>query len=107
MRERGGWVYILASKRNGTLYLGVTGGLIARVAAHREGTGSSFVRRYGATNLVWYEFHDRIENAIQRETSLKRWRRKWKLDLIEEKNPQWKDLYEDMVAPRPLPDWAK
>ena len=107
MRERGGWVYILASKRNGTLYLGVTGGLIARVAAHREGAGSSFVRRYGATNLVWYEFHDRIENAIQRETSLKRWRRKWKLDLIEEKNPQWKDLYEDMVAPRPLPDWAK
>ena len=105
MQESGGWVYILASRRNGTLYTGVTSALVSRIADHREGKGSRFTERYGVTRLVWYEFHSSIEIAIQRETSIKRWRRKWKLDLIEQANPQWHDLYEALVAPPP--DWAK
>ncbi len=107
MREYGGWVYMLASKRNGTLYVGVTSELVGRVGEHRDGTGSAFTRRYAVTKLVWHEFHERIESAIQRETSIKRWRRRWKLDLIEKNNPQWRDLYEEMVAPQPLPRWAR
>ena len=107
MHEYGGWVYILASKRNGTLYTGVTNDLIGRVAAHKDGVGSKFTRRYGVTLLVWYEVHQRIEAAIQRETSIKRWNRKWKLDLIEKDNPEWDDLYEKLVATPPLPEWAR
>jgi putative endonuclease len=90
------WVYIMASKRNGTLYLGVTSELPERVQMHREGHGSKFVTKYGVTRLVWYEEHDLIANAIQRETSLKRWPRKWKLALIEKLNPEWRDLYFDL-----------
>ncbi len=105
--EHGGWVYILASRRNGTLYTGVTNDLVGRATAHREGVGSKFTRKYGVALLVWHEFHDRIENAIQRETSIKRWPRKWKVDLIEKQNPQWRDLYETLTAAPPLPDWAK
>ena len=88
-----GYVYLMASKRNGTLYLGVTSNLVERVSAHKEGRGSAFVRKYNVTTLVWFEEHALIVNAIQRETSLKRWPRKWKLALIEERNPDWKDLY--------------
>ena len=88
-----GYVYLMASKRNGTLYLGVTSNLVERVSAHKEGRGSSFVQKYNVTTLVWFEEHALIVNAIQRETSLKRWPRKWKLALIEERNPDWKDLY--------------
>ncbi len=107
MRELGGWVYILASKRNGTLYTGVTNDLIGRVVAHKEGVGSKFTRTHAVIWLVWCEPHDRIENAIQRETSIKRWPRKWKLDLIEKDNPDWRDLFEDLTAPKPLPEWAR
>ena len=107
MRAYGGWVYILASKRNGTLYTGVTNDLISRVAAHREGVGSKFTRKFGVTWLVWHELHDRIEGAIQRETSIKRWPRKWKLDLIEKDNPEWHDLFEKLIQPPPLPEWAR
>ena len=107
MREFGGWVYILASKRNGTLYTGVTNDLISRVAAHKEGVGSMFTRKYSVTRLVWFEPHNRIENAIQRETSIKRWPRKWKLDLIEKDNPEWRDLFEELTKTPELPDWAK
>ncbi len=82
MRDYGGWVYILASRRNGTLYTGVTNNLIGRVADHKAGVASTFTRTYGVCVLVWCEPHGRIENAIQRETSIKRWPRKWKLDLI-------------------------
>jgi putative endonuclease len=92
MSRPGGYVYILASKRNGTLYLGVTSNLPARVDAHREGRGSQFVRKYGVFTLVWYEYHPLYAAAIQRETSLKRWNRAWKLRLIEEMNPNWDDL---------------
>lgn len=92
-----GHVYILASKRNGTLYIGVTNNLAARVFAHRDGRGSTFTRKYGVKILVWYETYDMVTDAIQRETSLKRWPRKWKLDLIEKFNPDWDDLYETLL----------
>ncbi|MDE2134520.1 MAG: GIY-YIG nuclease family protein [Alphaproteobacteria bacterium] len=93
---RRGFVYIMASKRNGTLYLGVTSNLGERVTQHREGRGSDFVKRYKVTMLVWYEEWALITDAIQRETSLKRWPRKWKLALIEKMNPDWRDLYGDL-----------
>ena len=93
---RRGFVYIMASKRNGTLYLGVTSDLLERVTQHREGRGSDFVKRYKVTMLVWYEEWALITDAIQRETSLKRWPRKWKLALIEKMNPDWRDLYGDL-----------
>ena len=93
---RRGFVYIMASKRNGTLYLGVTSDLLARVTQHREGRGSDFVKRYKVTMPVWYEEWALITDAIQRETSLKRWPRKWKLALIEKMNPDWRDLYGDL-----------
>jgi putative endonuclease len=93
---RRGYVYIMASKRNGTLYLGVTSNLGERVAQHKEGRGSDFVKRYKVTMLVWYEEWALIADAIQRETSLKRWPRKWKLELIERMNPEWRDLYGDL-----------
>ena len=89
-----GFVYILASKRNGTLYTGITSDLHGRIQAHREGRGSKFVKKYGATRLVWFEEYPLYADAIQRETSLKRWKRDWKLALIEEMNPDWNDLLE-------------
>ena len=87
-----GFVYILASKRNGTLYTGITSDLAERVLAHREGRGSAFVNKYGVTRLVWYQEYPLYADAIQRETSLKRWKRAWKLALIEKANPDWNDL---------------
>jgi len=89
-----GFVYLLASKRNGTLYLGVTSNLFGRVAAHRLGRGSAFVKKYDVTRLVWFEEHRLYVDAIQRETSLKRWKRAWKIALIERINPNWDDLLE-------------
>jgi putative endonuclease len=93
MARPGGTVYILASKRNGTLYTGITFDVEARIAAHREGRGSQFVKKYGVYMLVWYEHHPMYSAAIQRETNIKRWKRAWKLRLIEEHNPNWEDLY--------------
>ncbi len=92
------WVYIMASRRNGTLYIGVTKNLGERVTEHQEGRGSQFCRRYGVTTLVWYERHDLVVDAIQRETSLKRWKRAWKIALIEKLNPDWRDLSEDNLS---------
>jgi putative endonuclease len=94
---KGGTVYILASKRNGTLYIGVTSDLPGRMYEHREGLVAGFTRQYGVKLLVWYESHKRIEDAIQREKNLKHWVRRWKLALIEKTNPQWRDLYSDML----------
>lgn len=91
--EAGGWVYILASARNGTLYTGSARDLAARVYQHREFLMGGFTRKYGVTRLVWFEAHDRVAAAYAREKSIKRWRRKWKLDLIEAMNRQWLDLY--------------
>lgn len=86
-------VYIMASQRHGTLYVGVTSNLIQRVWQHREGVVEGFTRQYGVKTLVWYELHETMESAIQREKRLKKWLRRWKVDLIEERNPRWKDLW--------------
>ncbi len=88
-------VYILASKRNGTLYIGVTNDLIRRVAEHRSGTIAGFTKKYGVHLLVYAEFHETMPHAIVRET--KKWRHEWKLDLIEKNNPTWRDLYDELA----------
>jgi len=87
------WVYIMASRQHGTLYVGITNDLAARIFAHKQGRGSQFVRRYSVTRLVWYELYERSDEAIAREKQLKKWRRDWKTRLIEEMNPVWSDLY--------------
>ena len=87
------FVYILCSKRNGTLYVGATTDLVRRVWEHKEGGVSSFTRKYGVTRLVYVEPHASIEDAAARERQLKKWNRAWKLKLIESKNPDWDDLY--------------
>lgn len=90
------YVYILASARNGTLYVGVTNDLSRRVTEHKDGISAAFVRRYGVHRLVYAEAHDDIREAIAQEKRIKRWRRAWKLELIESMNPDWRDLYEDL-----------
>ena len=90
-------VYILSSKRNGTLYIGVTSDLVQRVWQHKNDFVDGFTKRYGVHNLVWYEVHDTMESAITREKALKKWYRAWKLRLIEESNPSWRDLYSEIV----------
>lgn len=97
MREHLYFVYILASERNGTLYVGVTNDLIGRVAEHREGAVPGFTKRHDIKLLVYFEEHDEIEEAIRREKRIKRWRRAWKLALIEAGNPQWHDLWPDLT----------
>jgi len=91
------YVYILSSDRNGTLYIGVTSDLTKRVYEHRFKTIAGFTRKYNAHQLVYYEIADDINSAIAREKLLKSWNRKWKLDLIEENNPQWEDLYLSII----------
>jgi putative endonuclease len=95
-------VYIMASKRNGTLYIGVTSDLISRGHDHRQGRFDGFAKKYGCKTLVWWEQHYDINEAIAREKQLKAWERKWKLALIEGNNPTWRDLYEDFLLPRHL-----
>ncbi len=97
MFERTYWVYILASGRNGTLYVGVTNNLSRRVWEHREGRGGEFTSRYGVKLLVYYETFPDVRNAIQREKNIKKWPRRWKLDLIETLNREWRDLYEELA----------
>jgi putative endonuclease len=94
---RVGYVYILASKPYGTLYIGVTNDIDRRVFQHREGKASRFTKRYGVTRLVWFEEWPTVPEAIQRETSLKRWKRDWKIDLINKTNPDWRDLYQALA----------
>ena len=90
-------VYILASKRNGTLYVGVTSNLVRRVWEHKNDLVGGFTKRYGVHMLAWYERHETMESAIYREKALKEWKRVWKLALIEKGNPAWRDLYEDLA----------
>ncbi|HEY1752840.1 MAG TPA: GIY-YIG nuclease family protein [Caulobacteraceae bacterium] len=92
-------VYMLASRRHGTLYVGVTSDLISRVARHKAGEFEGFTKKYGVTRLVWYETHEVITHAIQREKSLKKYRRAWKINLIERENPEWHDLFPGLLAP--------
>ena len=89
-------VYILASSRNGTLYVGVTSDLIARAWQHKNSVADGFTNKYAVYYLVWYELHERMETAIAREKAIKKWNRTWKLKLIEKSNPEWKDLYNDI-----------
>jgi putative endonuclease len=90
------YVYILASRRNGTLYIGVTSDLPKRVYEHKQELIDGFTKKYGVHALVYYEAHDNIEEAITREKQIKKWERAWKLKLIEEMNPEWDDLYEQI-----------
>ncbi|RRQ21628.1 GIY-YIG nuclease family protein [Thiohalobacter thiocyanaticus] len=90
-------VYILASRRNGTLYTGVTSDLVKRVWEHRNHVVEGFTCMYGVDMLVWYEPHESMDAAIRREKAIKKWRRVWKLRMIEEMNPQWRDLYSDLL----------
>ena len=97
MQERIPCVYILASKRNGTLYIGVTSDLPSRIWQHKNNQVAGFTQRYGVHTLVWYEVHGSMESAIAREKALKEWRRAWKIELIEGINPYWRDLYPDIL----------
>jgi|TARA_R110000744_G_scaffold322033_1_gene428042 putative endonuclease len=92
------FVYMLASSRNGTLYTGVTSNLETRIWQHKNDTFPGFSRKYGCKRLVWFECHDDIAEAILREKRIKRWRRAWKLDLIETGNPDWTDLYPGLLS---------
>ena len=89
-------VYIMASRPDGSLYIGVTSNLVQRVAQHRAGLVQGFTSRYNIKLLVWYEAHETMRSAIAREKALKKWRRAWKAELIEQANPLWRDLYDDL-----------
>ena len=100
-REFSPTVYLLASRRNGTLYTGVTSNLMARIHQHREGLIAGFTKKHGIKMLVWFEQHATMDSAITREKRIKKWERAWKLELIEADNPAWCDLAEDFGF-RPL-----
>jgi putative endonuclease len=91
-----GWLYIVASKRNGTIYLGVTSDLRQRIWQHREGVIEGFSKQYGCTKMVWFEYFENLHDARAQEWRMKKWKRSWKLDLIEKNNPQWLDLWDDI-----------
>ncbi|MEW6455242.1 MAG: GIY-YIG nuclease family protein [Acidobacteriota bacterium] len=90
------YVYILCNKRNGTLYTGITSDLVKRVYEHKNNLVNGFTKKYNVHRLVWYEIHETAETAILREKQIKKWERKWKLELIEKYNPEWNDLYENI-----------
>ncbi|MGA2526596.1 MAG: GIY-YIG nuclease family protein [Smithellaceae bacterium] len=91
------YVYILASQKNGTLYVGVTSNLTKRVYEHKHNFIDGFTKKYNVHDLVYYKYYSKVEEAILREKQIKKWNRKWKLRLIEEKNPAWSDLYNEIV----------
>jgi putative endonuclease len=95
---RDGWVYIMANRPFGSLYVGVTNNIARRSWEHRFGVFDGFTKRYRLTMLVYTEWHEEILRAIQRETSIKHWPRRWKINLIETQNPEWRDLYESLLA---------
>ena len=99
--EKNYYVYILASKRNGTLYIGITSNLIKRVWEHKEKIADSFTKKYDVDKLVYVEYFRDPENAIKREKRLKKYKRQWKINLIEKDNPQWKDLYDMFLSGYP------
>lgn len=94
----GGWVYIMTNKLNGTLYVGVTNNLVRRVWEHREGVVDGFTRSYRLKRLVYFEEHDNISAAIQREKAIKGWSRRWKVELIEGHNAEWRDLFDEIAV---------
>lgn len=89
-------VYILASKRNGTLYTGVTSNLVQRIWQHKNGEIDGFTKKYGVYTLVYFELHESMYDAIAREKAINKWKREWKLNLIESKNPYWRDLWDEI-----------
>ncbi len=91
-------VYLLASKRNGTLYTGVTSNLVKRVWEHKHHSVEGFTKKYSVERLIWYEVHETMESAITREKAIKSWKRAWKIHAIEAVNPQWQDLYSDLLG---------
>ncbi len=91
------YVYIMASKKNGTLYIGMTNDLIRRVWQHKNNVHEGFTKKYGVHHLVWYEATNDVKGAIQREKQMKKWNRQWKINLIEKENPKWEDLYEGLL----------
>ncbi|MCG8511296.1 MAG: GIY-YIG nuclease family protein [Rhodospirillales bacterium] len=93
-----GYVYILASGKNGTLYIGVTSDLVARVWQHKQAEVEGFTKRYDIKTLVYFEVFDSIEDAIAREKAMKKWRRAWKIRHIEKANPDWRDLYDEIAG---------
>lgn len=95
---KGGFVYIMASRRNGTIYVGSTVHLVQRAWQHRTGAIEGFTREHGCNLLVWYEVHDDLQQARWRERQIKKWNRSWKLKLIEEMNPHWADLYDAITG---------
>jgi putative endonuclease len=95
--EKAYYVYLLASCRYGTLYLGVTSNLVKRVWQHREGFVEGFAKKYGVKQLVWFESHEDARSAITREKQLKKWNRSWKIKLLQQENPLWRDLYDDIA----------
>jgi putative endonuclease len=108
--EKAGYVYIMANRKNGTIYIGVTSDLIKRLYEHREGLVAGFTKRYGCKRLVWFEAFDEIQQARQRELQMKEWMRAWKIKRIEEQNLGWDDLYPTLFeagsagpGPRPSP----
>ena len=96
MRDLQPTVYLLASRRNGTLYVGVTSDLIKRMAEHRDGLIEGFTKDYGVNRLVWFEQHATMDAAILREKRIKKWKREWKINLIREQNADWRDLAVDL-----------
>lgn len=92
-----GWVYILTNRRNGTLHIGVTSNLPQRIEQHREGLVGGFAKKYGLKMIVWYEHFDNLHDARHREVQMKEWRRAWKIEVIEAMNPEWRDLYSDLL----------
>ena len=90
-------VYLLASRRNGTLYVGVTSNLVKRIWEHKNNVVQGFTQKYGVHMLVWFELHETMESAIRREKAIKEWKRDWKLKLIEQQNPAWRDLYSEIL----------
>ncbi|MEK7070926.1 MAG: GIY-YIG nuclease family protein [Patescibacteria group bacterium] len=91
------FIYIIASKKNGTLYIGVTSNLAKRIYLHKEKLIVGFTEKYDVDRLVYVESYEFIKDAIKREKQLKKWKRQWKIDLIEKKNPNWEDLYRDLI----------
>ncbi len=92
------YVYILASKKNGTLYIGVTNNLVRRIHEHKYELVQGFTKKYGVKNLVYFESTPDINSGIEREKQMKKWNREWKIKLIEKENPDWKDLYPDILS---------
>jgi putative endonuclease len=97
MKQHNYYIYILASRKNGTIYIGMTNNLIRRVAEHKEGMVEGFTKKYNVKNLVYYEYTNDVKSAILREKQLKKWNRNWKIELVESMNPEWHDLFDTLL----------